>query len=124
MIQGLIRYLVFILVATALVYGGYRMLTPATTKTTATEKAEKEEHSDSVVLSDAKVAAAGIELAKASPGVLRDSLLLKLIPVPETSLNLVRLMAAKSTPRGAWTGPPSRAREDGAEKYLRHFFGR
>jgi len=76
MIQGLIRYLVFVLVAAALVYGGYRMLTPATTKTTATEKAEKEEHSDSVVLSDAKVAAAGIELAKASPGVLRDSLLL------------------------------------------------
>src|ERR1700687_4139323 len=76
MIAGLIRYLVFVLVAAALVYGGYRMLTPATTKTTATEKAEKEEHSDSVVLSDAKVAAAGIELAKASPGVLRDSLLL------------------------------------------------
>ena len=22
-----------------------------------------------------------------------------------------------------WTGPPSRAREEGAEKYLRHFFG-
>jgi multidrug efflux pump subunit AcrA (membrane-fusion protein) len=76
MIQGLIRYLVFVLVAAALVYGGYRMLTPATTKTTATEKAEKDEHSNSVVLSDAKVAAAGIELAKASPGVLRDSLLL------------------------------------------------
>src|SRR6202795_3343291 len=76
MIQGLIRYLVFVLVATALVYGGYRMLSPATTKTTATEKGEKEEHSDSVTLSDAKVAAAGIELAKASPGVLRDSLLL------------------------------------------------
>src|ERR1700682_1855379 len=75
MIQGLIRYLVFVLVAAALVYGGYRMLTPATTKTTA-EKAEKEEHSDSIVLSDAKVAAAGIELVKASPGVLRDSLLL------------------------------------------------
>src|SRR6202790_4232046 len=52
------------------------MLTPATTRTTATEKTEKEEHSDSVVLSDAKVAAAGIELAKALPGVLRDSLLL------------------------------------------------
>ncbi len=66
----------FVLVAAALVYGGYRMLTPATTKTTATENAEKEEHSDSVALSDAKVAAAGIELAKASPGVLRDSLLL------------------------------------------------
>jgi membrane fusion protein, heavy metal efflux system len=76
MIRGLIRYLAFVLVAAALVYGGYRMLTPATTKTTATENAEKEEHSDSVALSDAKVAAAGIELAKASPGVLRDSLLL------------------------------------------------
>jgi multidrug efflux pump subunit AcrA (membrane-fusion protein) len=76
MIRELIRYLVFALVAAALVYGGYRMLTPGTTKTTATEKAEKEERSDSVVLSDAKVAAAGIELAKASPGVLRDSLLL------------------------------------------------
>jgi multidrug efflux pump subunit AcrA (membrane-fusion protein) len=74
MIRELIRYLVFALVAAALVYGGYRMLTPGTTKTTATEKAEKEERSDSVVLSDAKVAAAGIELAKASPGVLRDSL--------------------------------------------------
>src|SRR6202158_3857025 len=76
MIQALIRYLVFILVAAALVYGGYRMLTPATTKPTTAEKAEKEEHSDSVVLSDAKVASAGIELVKASPGVLRDSLLL------------------------------------------------
>ena len=76
MIAGLIRYLVFVLVAAALIYGGYRMLTPATTKTTATEKAEKEEHADSVTLSDAKVAAAAIELVKASPGVLRDSLLL------------------------------------------------
>jgi cobalt-zinc-cadmium efflux system membrane fusion protein len=76
MILRLIRYLVFVSVAAALVYGGYRMLTPATTKPAATEKAEKEEHSDGVVLSDAKVAAAGIELAKASPGVLRDSLLL------------------------------------------------
>ena len=76
MIAALIRYLVFVLVAAGLVYGGYRMLTPATTKTTATEKAEKEERSDSVVLSDAKIAAAGIELAKASSGVLRDSLML------------------------------------------------
>jgi len=76
MIASLIRYLVFVLVAAGLVYGGYRMLTPATTKTTATEKAEKEERSDSVVLSDAKIAAAGIELAKASSGVLRDSLML------------------------------------------------
>src|ERR1700694_2623259 len=76
MIRELIRYLVFAMVAAALVYGGYRMLMPSATKTTATEKAQKEEHSDSVVLSDAKIAAAGIELAKASAGVLRDSLLL------------------------------------------------
>src|ERR1700686_4196396 len=78
----LIRYFVFVLVAAALVYGGYRMLTPATTKTAATEKAEKEEHSVSIVLSDAKVTASGIELAKASPGVLRDSLLLNGIVQP------------------------------------------
>jgi membrane fusion protein, heavy metal efflux system len=82
MIQRLTRYLVFILIAATLVYGGYRMLTPATTKTTATEKTEKEEHSDSVVLSDSKIAAAGIELAKASPGVLRDSLLLNGMVMP------------------------------------------
>src|ERR1700676_1042940 len=82
MIQRLTRYLVFILIAATLVYGGYRMLTPATTKTTATERTEKEEHSDSVVLSDSKIAAAGIELAKASPGVLRDSLLLNGMVMP------------------------------------------
>jgi membrane fusion protein, heavy metal efflux system len=75
MIQGLVRLLAFALVAAVLVYGGYRMLAPATTGTT--EKAEKEDRSDSVVLmSDAKVAAAGIELATAAPGVLKDSLLL------------------------------------------------
>ena len=76
MIAALIRYLVFVLVAGTLVYAGYRMLTPATTKTVATEKAEQEEHSDSVAMSDAKVSAAGIELAKASPAVLHDNLLL------------------------------------------------
>jgi len=76
MIGALIRYLVFILVAVALTYAGYRMLTPATTKTVATEKSEKEEHSDGVAMSDAKVAAAEIELAKAAPAVLHDSLLL------------------------------------------------
>jgi multidrug efflux pump subunit AcrA (membrane-fusion protein) len=76
MIRRLIRYLAFILVAGTLVYAGYRMLTPATTKIVATEKSEKEEHSDSVAMSDAKVAAAEIELAKAAPAVLHDSLLL------------------------------------------------
>ena len=86
MSSGLIRYLVFVLVAAALVYGGYRMLTSATTKTTATEKAAKEEHSDSVVLSDAKVALAGIELATAASGVLRDSLLLNGIVQPNQEM--------------------------------------
>lgn len=76
MMKAIVRYSTFILVAAALVYGGYRMLTPATTKTTPAEKAEKDERSDSVVLSDAKIETAGIELAKASSGVLRDSLLL------------------------------------------------
>jgi cobalt-zinc-cadmium efflux system membrane fusion protein len=76
MIRALLRYLVFFLIAGTLVYAGYRMLTPATTKTVATEKSEKEEHSDSVAMSDAKVAAAEIELAKAAPAVLHDSLLL------------------------------------------------
>ncbi|HCX19725.1 MAG: efflux transporter periplasmic adaptor subunit [Afipia sp.] len=74
--KAIVRYSTFLLVAAALVYGGYRMLTPATTKTTPAEKAEKDERSDSVVLSDAKIETAGIELAKASSGVLRDSLLL------------------------------------------------
>ena len=76
MIRSLIRYLVFVLVAGALVYAGYRMLAPATTKTVATEKAEQEEHSDSVAMSDAKVSAAGIQLAKASSAVLHDNLML------------------------------------------------
>jgi len=82
MIKRLIRYFVFILVAAALAYGGYRMLMPATSKPTPTEKSEKEEHADSVALSDAKIEAARIELAKASPGVLRDSLLLNGIVQP------------------------------------------
>jgi cobalt-zinc-cadmium efflux system membrane fusion protein len=73
---ALFRYLVFILVAGTLVYAGYRMLAPATTRTVATEKSEKEEHSEGVAMSDAKVAAAEIELAKAAPAVLHDSLLL------------------------------------------------
>ena len=74
--KAFVRYSVFILVALSLAYGGYRMLTPAATKPTTAEKAEKEEHADSVTLSDAKIETAGIELAKASSGVLRDSLLL------------------------------------------------
>ena len=40
MIKGLIRYSIFILLAAALAYGGYRMLLPATSKTTPAEKAE------------------------------------------------------------------------------------
>ena len=80
--KRLLRYLFFVLVAAVLVYGGYRMLKPATPKTAPTEKSEKEEHADSVALSDAKIEAAGIELVKASTGVLRDSLLLNGIVQP------------------------------------------
>lgn len=76
MIRSPLRYLVFFLVAGTLVYAGYRMLVPATTKIVATEKSEKEEHSNGVAMSDAKVAAAEIELARAAPAVLHDGLLL------------------------------------------------
>src|SRR5262249_52363386 len=76
MITRLLRSLVFMLVAASLIYAGYRMLTPATTKPAAVEKVEKEEHAEGVVLSDAKVTAAGIELATAAPAVLRENLLL------------------------------------------------
>lgn len=82
MIKAIFRYSLFILVAAGLAYGGYRMLLPATSKTTPTETVEKEEHADGVKLTDAKIAAAGIELAKAGPGVLRDSLLLNGIVQP------------------------------------------
>ncbi|MBN8993014.1 MAG: efflux RND transporter periplasmic adaptor subunit [Rhizobiales bacterium] len=82
MIKRLIRYSAFMLVAAALAYGGYRMLLPATSKPSPTEKSEKDERSDSVVLSDAKIETAGIELAKASAGVLQDSLLLNGIVQP------------------------------------------
>lgn len=76
MMRASIRYLLFLVVVGALAYGGYRMLVPATTKPAPTEKTGKEERAEGVALSDAKVAAAGIELAKAKPGVLRDTLLL------------------------------------------------
>lgn len=82
MIKSLIRYAIFVLVAGSLAYGGYRMLLPAVSKPTPTEKSEKEEHSDSVALSDAKIEAANIELAKAASGVLRDSVVLNGIVQP------------------------------------------
>jgi len=85
MISRVIRYLTFSLVAAALIYSGYRMLTPASTNTAPSEKAEtveKEEHSEGIMLSDAKIAAAGIELATASSAVLRDSLSLNGVVQP------------------------------------------
>ncbi|WP_454642792.1 divalent metal ion exporter adaptor subunit IhpB [Bradyrhizobium liaoningense] len=84
MIKRFVKYLIVVLVAAGLAYAGYQLNTPANSKKTPTEKVEKEEHSeaDSVALSDAKVDAAGIELAKASTGVLRASLLLNGIVQP------------------------------------------
>ena len=83
MIKAFARYFVFLLVAAGLVYGGYRLLKPATS--TPTEASESE-HSDSVALSDAKVEASGIELAKASSGVLRNSMFLNGIVQPNQEL--------------------------------------
>ncbi|WP_458761154.1 divalent metal ion exporter adaptor subunit IhpB [Afipia sp. TerB] len=85
MIKAFARYFVFLLVAAGLVYGGYRLLKPATSTPTLTEASESE-HSDSVALSDAKVEASGIELAKASAGVLRDSMFLNGIVQPNQEL--------------------------------------
>lgn len=85
MISRIVRNLTFLLVAAALIYSGYRMLTPARTNTAPNEKAEKAEsgeRSEGITLSDAKVAAAGIELATASAAVLRDSLLLNGVVQP------------------------------------------
>jgi cobalt-zinc-cadmium efflux system membrane fusion protein len=89
MMSRMVQYLSFVLVAAALVYGGYRLLTPASTNTASNEKAEKAEnegHSEGITLSDAKVAAAGIELATASSAVLRDSLLLNGMVQPNQEL--------------------------------------
>lgn len=80
--KSIVRYFVFLLVAAALAYGGYRMLRPATSTTTPTSKPEKEELRDSVVMNDTKVQAGAIELVKAASGVLRDSLLLNGIVQP------------------------------------------
>ncbi|KIZ44805.1 hemolysin D [Afipia sp. Root123D2] len=80
--KAIVRYSVFILVAVALGYGGYRMLMPASSKVTPTEKTDKDEHSESIILSDAKVEASEIELVKASSGVLRESLFLNGIVQP------------------------------------------
>ena len=76
MIGRMLRSLVFVLAAAALIAAGYRMLTPATTKPAVADKVEKDDRPDGVVLSNAKVAAAGIELATAAPAVLRENLLL------------------------------------------------
>lgn len=80
--KAIVRYSLFILVAAALAYGGYRMLMTSSPKITRTETAKEEEHADSVALSVAKIEAAQIELTKASTGVLRDSLLLNGVVQP------------------------------------------
>ena len=89
MIKAVFRYSIFILVAAGLAYGGHRVMNQAASKA-PTETSGKghgghgahEDHGDGITLSDAKIAAAGIELAKASSGVLRNSLLLNGIVQP------------------------------------------
>ncbi len=85
MIKAFARYFVFLLVTTGLIYGGYRMLKPSAPTPKQTEASESE-HSESIVLSDAKVEASGIELAKASSGVLRNSMFLNGIAQPNQEL--------------------------------------
>ncbi len=90
MIKAVFRYSIFILVAAGLAYGGYWVMNQPASKTETTGKGHgghgghgaHEEHSDGVTLNDAKIAAASIELAKATSGVLRDSLLLNGIVQP------------------------------------------
>ncbi len=82
MISRLVRLVVFVLLAAGLAYAGYLLWAPPATNTGTTAAAEKEDHADSVALSDAKVAAAGIELATAAPQLLRDTLQLNGIVQP------------------------------------------
>lgn len=86
MIKAVFRYSIFMLVAAGLAYGGYRVMNQAAsnapTETSGKGHGAHEEHADGIALSDAKIAAAGIELAKATSGVLRDSLLLNGIVQP------------------------------------------
>lgn len=74
MIKLRVRYFVFLLIAGVLIYGGYRVIGGSGSKPLA--KAKKDEHAEGILLSDAKIRAAGIELVKAAPGVLRDTLTL------------------------------------------------
>ena len=63
--------------------GGYYLYDSAGKVAPASEaKHDAHEHDDAVVLSDAKIAAAGIELEKAGPATLRDSVLLNGILQP------------------------------------------
>jgi membrane fusion protein, heavy metal efflux system len=92
MIKRSIGYLLFVIVVAGAAYGGYRMRVPAASTLETTGKAgpakgehgkdEHEAHADGIVLSDARIRAAGIELAKAMPGELRDSLVLNGIVQP------------------------------------------
>lgn len=82
MIRRVLGFLFFSAVALALVYGSYRMLKSEAPKAAVSDKAKKEEQSDSVILSNAKVSVAGIELAKASSGILQDSFRLNGIVQP------------------------------------------
>ena len=92
-IKAIFRYSLFILVTAGLAYGGYRVMNQAASKAPAETSGkghgghgEREEHAGGVTMSDTKIQAAGIELAKASAGVLRDSLVLNGIVQPNQEL--------------------------------------
>lgn len=70
---------VVLIVLAAVIFAGMKILgSPPSNRTTNAQSGHgaQEEHSDGVSLNDAKVAAAGIELLKAGPVTLRDTIVL------------------------------------------------
>jgi multidrug efflux pump subunit AcrA (membrane-fusion protein) len=84
MMARLARLLVFLVLAGGLFYAGYRMWTPQAAGTVgpATGEKDDDDHNDSVVLSDARIKAAGIELLAAAPALLADTLALNGVVTP------------------------------------------
>lgn len=78
------RFTLIVIIGAAVAFGAYRVLstTPPQTAPEKREKGEKEERSESVVLSDAKVKAAGIELETAGADVIHPGLRLNGIVQP------------------------------------------
>ncbi len=86
MISRMIRYLVFVLVAAALVYGGYRMLTPATTQHDGDEEGRKGRTFGQRRAERCQGRGRRNRACEGVPGVLHDSLLLNGMVQPNQEL--------------------------------------